>query len=70
MLSRGRDNKGYPTNITSPMPEFVIDSYAALWRLEKSFRMSKHDLRDRLAGLSDQPHRTLLEVLIELPASL
>ena len=29
------------------MPEFVIDSYAALWRLEKSFRMSKHDLRAR-----------------------
>jgi hypothetical protein len=28
------------------------------------------DLRDRLAGLPDQPHRTLLEVLIELPASL
>ena len=24
------------------------------------------DLRDRLAGLVDQPHRALLEVLIEL----
>jgi hypothetical protein len=28
--------KGYPTNITSPTPEFVIGSYAALWRIEKS----------------------------------
>src|SRR5262249_54081843 len=28
------------------------------------------DLRDRLAGLPDQPDRALLEVLIELPACL
>jgi transposase len=28
------------------------------------------DLRDRLTGLPDQPHRALLEVLIELPACL
>jgi transposase len=39
--------KGYTTNITNPTPEFVIGSYAALWRIEKSFRMSKHDLRAR-----------------------
>jgi hypothetical protein len=28
------------------------------------------DLRDRLTRLPDQPHRTLLEVLIELPRCL
>jgi hypothetical protein len=28
------------------------------------------DLRDRLAGLPDQPHRTFLKVLIELSACL
>ncbi len=39
--------KGYTTNITNPTPECVIGSYAALWRIEKSFRMSKHDLRAR-----------------------
>ena len=39
--------KGYVTNITNPTPEFVIDAYHQLWRIEKSFRMSKHDLRAR-----------------------
>jgi hypothetical protein len=39
--------KGYTTNIANPSAEFVIGSYAALWRIEKSFRMSKHDLRAR-----------------------
>jgi transposase len=29
------------------MPEFVIDAYHQLWRIEKSFRMSKHDLQAR-----------------------
>ena len=28
-------------------PDFVIGSYAQLWRIEKSFRMSKHDLQAR-----------------------
>ena len=28
-------------------PEFVIDAYHQLWRIEKSFRMSKHDLQAR-----------------------
>ncbi len=39
--------KGYVTNITNPTPEFVIGSYHQLWRIEQSFRMSKHDLRAR-----------------------
>jgi len=39
--------KGYTTNLTSKTPEFVIDAHHQLWRIEKSFRMSKHDLRAR-----------------------
>ena len=39
--------KGYVTNITTPTPEFVIAAYHQLWHVEKSFRMSKHDLRAR-----------------------
>jgi transposase len=39
--------KGYITNITNPNPEFVIGAYHQLWHIEKSFRMSKHDLRAR-----------------------
>jgi hypothetical protein len=39
--------KSYITNITSPTPEFVIGAYHQLWRIEKSFRMSKHDLQAR-----------------------
>jgi len=39
--------KAYITNIDNPSPEFVIDAYHQLWRIEKSFRMSKHDLRAR-----------------------
>jgi transposase len=27
--------------------EFVIDAYHRLWRIEKAFRMSKHDLQAR-----------------------
>jgi transposase len=30
-----------------PTPEFVIDTYHRLFQIEKSFRMSKHDLRAR-----------------------
>ena len=47
MLSRRRDNKGYTTNLTDQTPEFVIGAYHRLWRIEKSFRMSKHDLQAR-----------------------
>jgi transposase len=39
--------KAYLTNIDSPTPEFVIGAYGRLWRIEKSFRMSKHDLQAR-----------------------
>jgi len=39
--------KAYITNIADPSPEFVIDAYHRLWHIEKSFRMSKHDLRAR-----------------------
>ncbi len=39
--------KGYITNIDNPTPEFVIGAYHQLWHIEKSFRMSKHDLRAR-----------------------
>jgi hypothetical protein len=39
--------KGYTTNLPDPDAEFVIGAYHRLWRIEKSFRMSKHDLRAR-----------------------
>ncbi|MFZ2511810.1 MAG: IS1634 family transposase [Gordonia sp. (in: high G+C Gram-positive bacteria)] len=39
--------KAYITNIDAPTPEFVIGAYHQLWRIEKSFRMSKTDLAAR-----------------------
>ena len=39
--------KGYTTNLTTESAEFVIDAYHQLWRIEKAFRMSKHDLQAR-----------------------
>ncbi|VBA48260.1 hypothetical protein LAUMK142_01217 [Mycobacterium pseudokansasii] len=39
--------KGYTTNLTGQTPTFVIGAYHHLWRIEKSFRMSKHDLQAR-----------------------
>lgn len=39
--------KSYTTNLPDPDPEFVIGAYHQLWHIEKSFRMSKHDLRAR-----------------------
>ncbi len=39
--------KGYTTNLTSQPAEFIIGAYHQLWRIEKSFRMSKHDLAAR-----------------------
>ncbi len=39
--------KGYVTNLDSPTAEFVIGAYHQLWQVEKSFRMSKSDLRAR-----------------------
>src|SRR5262249_13664523 len=45
--------KGYVTNLsacpdgTPITPQFVIDAYHRLFQIEKSFRMSKHDLQAR-----------------------
>jgi hypothetical protein len=39
--------KGYTTNLVGQPPAFVIDANHQLWRIEKSLRMSKHDLRAR-----------------------
>src|SRR5205807_9652212 len=39
--------KGYTTNLVSQPATFVIDCYHQLWRIEKAFRMSKHDLQAR-----------------------
>jgi transposase len=39
--------KGYVTNLEAPTAEFVIAAYHQLWQIEKSFRMSKSDLRAR-----------------------
>jgi transposase len=39
--------KGYTTNLTGQTAEFVIEAYHQLWRIEKAFRMSKHDLAAR-----------------------
>jgi Transposase DDE domain len=39
--------KGYTTNLTDQSAQFVIGAYHQLWRIEKSFRMSKHDLQAR-----------------------
>jgi len=38
--------KGYTTNLDTTA-EFVIDAYHRLFQIEKSFRMSKHDLQAR-----------------------
>jgi hypothetical protein len=38
---------GYTTNLTTESADFVIGAYHQLWRIEKSFRMSKHDLQAR-----------------------
>ena len=39
--------KGYTTNLTTESADFVIGAYHQLWRIEKAFRMSKHDLQAR-----------------------
>ena len=39
--------KGYITNLATPTPEYVIGAYHQLWQVEKSFRMSKSDLKAR-----------------------
>jgi transposase len=39
--------KGYLTNLEAPTAEYVMAAYHQLWQIEKSFRMSKSDLRAR-----------------------
>ncbi len=39
--------KGYSTNLTTVGPDFVISAYHRLLEIERSFRMSKHDLAAR-----------------------
>jgi len=39
--------KGYTTNLVDQPADFVIGAYHQLWHIEKSFRMSKHDLKAR-----------------------
>src|SRR5690606_13366564 len=39
--------KGYTTNLQDVTAEFVIGAYHRLFQIEKSFRMSKHDLQAR-----------------------
>lgn len=39
--------KGYVTNLPNPTDDMVISAYHQLWQVEKSFRMSKHDLQAR-----------------------
>jgi hypothetical protein len=39
--------KGYTTNLQGVTAEFVIGAYHRLFQIEKSFRMSKHDLQAR-----------------------
>lgn len=52
--------KGHKTNLAATpdgepvAADFVISSYHELWRIEKSFRMSKSDLRARPIYHRDQ----------------
>jgi transposase len=39
--------KGYVTNLEAATAEYVMGAYHQLWQIEKSFRMSKSDLRAR-----------------------
>ncbi len=39
--------KGYVTNVTDLSDEDVMEKYASLWTVERSFRMSKSDLQAR-----------------------
>ena len=43
----GQAGRDTPTNLTGQPAQFVIDAYHQLWRIEKAFRMSKHDLQAR-----------------------
>lgn len=45
--TKARTLAGSIINISRPSAELVIGVYHQLWRIEKSFRMSKHDLQAR-----------------------
>jgi hypothetical protein len=63
--------KGYITNLDATA-EFVIDAYHRLFQIEKSFRMSKHDLqREVLRGHKRDRRRARAAIsLIRLVASV
>lgn len=63
--------KGYVTNLTSEPAEFVIDAYHRLLQVEKSFRMSKSDLKARpiYARLRDSIDAHLQIVIAALAVS-
>jgi hypothetical protein len=69
--------KGYVTNLaacpdgTPVTAEFVIDAYHRLFQIEKSFRMSKHDLQARpiYARTKDSIEAHLTIVLAALAVS-
>jgi hypothetical protein len=46
-MDRFRDKKGYITNVPGASAEFTIGAYHRLYEIERSFRMSKHDLAAR-----------------------
>lgn len=56
--------KGYNTNLEEKIPAAtILDQYRQLWRVEKAFRMSKHDLRERPIYHS-QPARIKAHLLL------
>lgn len=56
--------KGYYTNLEDTTPALeIVDLYHQLWQVEKAFRMSKHDLRERPIYHS-QPHRIKAHLLL------
>lgn len=63
--------KGYVTNLTDQPAEFVINAYHRLLQVEKSFRMSKGDLRARpiYARLRDSIDAHLQIVIAALAVS-
>jgi hypothetical protein len=47
--------KGHTTNLIDQPADFVIGAYHQLWRIEKAFRMSKHDLQARPIASANRP---------------
>jgi hypothetical protein len=61
-------------NLTDAVPEFVIDAHHQLWRIEKSFRMSTHDLQARPIyhpkRESIEPHLTIVFAALAVSNSI